>query len=282
MERANGIADQNGVRSPQAFGEEYRYGFPESEDQNTAYEFHFYDPYAFTSQIYRPQGDSYKPYLSYPNDFVTEAQNPRFAENSYKGPAADLANYEVQTVTGEPVRYDGDGPAYFQTGLSCVSSQAGGGVLLKGFRVREYDENGGLLGDVLSLTMEEPETFYIWSPDVSWSSQYDEVQKAAYIENTVGNFSAVLNEANIPMKKGHSYRRQIETYVRFGEKEGISLFLGEFGLSAAAQDPARGGLQWVSDVKGILEEAGLSYSYFAYNDEYYPLNRNNWKGAFAP
>lgn len=319
LERANGIADQNGVRSPQAFGEEYRYGFPESEDENTAYEFHFYDPYAFTSQIYRPQGDSYKPYLSYPNDFVAEAQNPRFAENSYKGPTVDLANYEVQTVTGEPVRYDGDGPAYFQTGLSCVSSQAGGGVLLKGFWVREYDENGGLLGDVLSLTMEEPETFYIWSPDVSWSSQYDEVQKAAYIENTVGNFSAVLNEANIPMKKGHSYqaeatlslfgfspdsqiapfmnrydcdgysvldkdylRRQIETYVRFGEKEGISLFLGEFGLSAAAQDPARGGLQWVSDVKGILEEAGLSYSYFAYNDEYYPLNRNNWKGASAP
>ena len=63
LERANGIADQCGVRSPQAFGEEYRYGFPESEDSNTAYEFHFYDPYAFTSQIYRHPGDSYKPYL---------------------------------------------------------------------------------------------------------------------------------------------------------------------------------------------------------------------------
>ena len=142
------------------------------------------------------------------------------------------------------------------------------------------------------------------------------IRDRAYIENTAGNFSAVLNEANIPMKKGHSYqaeatlslfgfspdseiapfmnrydcdgysvldkdylRRQIETYVRFGEKEGIPLFLGEFGLSAAAQDPARGGLQWVSDVKGILEEAGLSYSYFAYNDEYYPLDREHWKGA---
>lgn len=315
LERANGIADPNGVLIPQTFGEEYHYGFPESEDQNTAYEFHFYDPYAFTSQITAPQEDSYKPYLCYPNQFVAASENPRYAENIYRGPAADLDNYEVQTIVGEPVRYDGESPAYFQTGISCVSSQVGGGVLLYGFRVKEYNEQGEFIGEVLNLTMKEPETFYIWSPDYSFSSQYDETKQAAYIENAAGNFSAVLNEANIPMKKGHSYQVEadlslygfapgsqiapfmnrydcdsysvldkeyllgrLEPYIQFGQQEGRPLFVGEFGLSAAAQDPARGGLQWVSDVKGILEEAGLSYSYFAYNDVYYPLNFENWKG----
>ena len=316
LEQATGIADQSGVRSPQVFGEEYRYGFPETEDKNTAYEFHFYDPYAFTSQITEPQGDSYKPYLSYPNGFVVEAQNPQYADNIYKGPAADLSDYGIQTITGEPVRYDGDVPAYFQAGISCESSQAGGGLLLYGLRVREYDENGELLGEVLNLTMEEPETFYVWSSETSGSSQYDEAKQAVYIENTGGSFSAVLNEANIPMEEGHSYQveadlslygfppdgrvvpfmnrydcesysvldkeyleEKMNTYVQFGKKEGLTLFVGEFGLSAAAQNPVRGGLQWVSDVRGILEEAGLGYSYFAYNDPYYPLDAQNWKGG---
>ena len=182
-------------RSPQAFGEEYRYGFPESEDSNTAYEFHFYDPYAFTSQIYRPQGIptsliSATPTILWPRLKILSSR-----KISTRGLPPILITTRFRPSPGSRCATTGR-PRLFQTGLSCVSSQVGrrapqglpGPGIRRKRRPRGCSEpDHGGAGDL-----------YIWSPDVSWSSQYDDAQKAAYIENTAGNFSAVLNEANIP------------------------------------------------------------------------------------
>ena len=312
-EVVSGITDGEGNPQNVVFTAAEHYGYPELEDANVAYEFHMYDPYAFTHQVTAEAGTSNKPYTSYPNEFITASENQKYVEDAYRGGSLDVSNPQEQTITSELISLDGSKPRFFQTGIAVISEQTGGNVWLTSLRVDEYDQNRNLVRNVLKLDMDTPETFLIWTGGDAAYFDYDPANKAVHLQSLYSMYSAVLNEASIPVKKGNFYQvkaavrasgfgpgseirpfinvyecdsykvlninylsSQMNMRMQFSLAFGKAMFLGEFGAAEVTYSPERGGQQWIQDMRSLAEEKGLSYNYFAYNDGYFDIDRSRW------
>jgi len=60
-------------------------------------------------------------------------------------------------------------------------------------------------------------------------------------------------------------------YVSWGQAHGVPLFLGEYGLYRACFEQDRGGLTWVSDMRSLLAQHGLSSTYHTWHEDAFGL-----------
>jgi endoglucanase len=68
-------------------------------------------------------------------------------------------------------------------------------------------------------------------------------------------------------KRGKAYLEQeLESYLEWGKKAGVPLYLGEFGTIADSFLPERGGEKWVRDMLDLLTERKISFAYYAYHE----------------
>lgn len=66
-------------------------------------------------------------------------------------------------------------------------------------------------------------------------------------------------------------KSELEAYLNWGKKEGVPLYLGEFGTIRDSFLPGRGGDKWVADMLDLLKEAELSFAYHTYHEKPFGL-----------
>lgn len=65
--------------------------------------------------------------------------------------------------------------------------------------------------------------------------------------------------------------QELGAYVAWGKKQGVPLFLGEFGVTKFAFEGDNGGLRWVSDMLDLLAAQNLNYTYHDYHETFMGL-----------
>ncbi|HET9929202.1 MAG TPA: hypothetical protein VFQ35_00880, partial [Polyangiaceae bacterium] len=59
----------------------------------------------------------------------------------------------------------------------------------------------------------------------------------------------------------------IDDYLSWGNRNGVPMYLGEFGVYRACFEGDKGGLNWVSDMLDLLRERSLPFTYHAYHED---------------
>ncbi len=74
-------------------------------------------------------------------------------------------------------------------------------------------------------------------------------------------------------------KRSLETiigeYIAYANKEGLPLYLGEFGTAADSFRAGRGGITWVEDMLDILVKNGISYNYHTWRESPFGIHQHD-------
>lgn len=62
-----------------------------------------------------------------------------------------------------------------------------------------------------------------------------------------------------------------ERYLDWGARQGVPLYLGEFGLIRAAFEANRNGLGWAADMIDLAEAANLPWTWHSYHEDHFAL-----------
>lgn len=70
-----------------------------------------------------------------------------------------------------------------------------------------------------------------------------------------------------PLRNAANLAVTVQPFMDWGREHQVPLFVSAFGTSAATFEAGKGGLSWVSDMLGVLDQAELSFCYDAYQGE---------------
>jgi len=65
----------------------------------------------------------------------------------------------------------------------------------------------------------------------------------------------------------------LQRYLDWGRRQGVPLYLGEFGLIRAAFEANRNGLGWAADMIDLADAAELPWTWHSYHEDYFGLYR---------
>jgi endoglucanase len=72
--------------------------------------------------------------------------------------------------------------------------------------------------------------------------------------------------------RGRAFLEQeLDAYVAWGKREGVPLYLGEFGVIRHGFEDGRGGERWVADMLDLLLERKIGFTYHDYHEEHFGL-----------
>ncbi|HIZ56462.1 MAG TPA: cellulase family glycosylhydrolase [Firmicutes bacterium] len=280
------------------------------DDNNTAYEFHCYDPYSFTHQNLRWAGtEGITP--SYPSDewmalnilddWVGCSGSSATAELDdgwveYKSTAVSkTGQYNIGSITLR-AQNTGDETVFFDD----VKVEAyKDGELVKTVKELDFDD-AGKMGD-----------FYFWAADGNGGSSYSDnggyngsgcyaITGTTSDANMSGckfaledGFEYVLTakvkasksvkaEARIDfslaenaMTLGYEYLESIlKEYVQFGIDHNVPVYLGEFGADIHSFENNRGGERYVADMLDICKKYTIHFTYHTYHEDTFGLYMN--------
>lgn len=82
-----------------------------------------------------------------------------------------------------------------------------------------------------------------------------------------------FSSSQVPVRvRDKSYlEAELDSYLEWGRREQVPLYLGEFGTIRKSFEAERGGAAWVSDMLDLLQERNLSFAYHAYHEEFFAL-----------
>lgn len=273
------------------------------EDENTAYEFHTYDPHSYTHQGFDWAGTAGTA-SAYPNDdlYVSGAGWLSFTAASRAKPGAagwQAIESRLVTVTN---------PQANTVALCFQASNIGkdGCVYADDLYIDVYGEDGNLIRSVPCETAEYHGAFSFWAqngkgsgkPDTS--TGYDD-RHSLRIRGTTGDANMTLIRLAHTQGQKYKVRGQIlaenataastvtlrldafhaQTFSEgsrnllrqsvadaraVSEQLARPLYCGEFGAGIHCFEKDRGGAQWVSDCIAFLEEAGISLNYHSFYD----------------
>jgi aryl-phospho-beta-D-glucosidase BglC (GH1 family) len=65
--------------------------------------------------------------------------------------------------------------------------------------------------------------------------------------------------------------KELNSYLEFGRKNNVPLYLGEFGLIYHCFKEGKGGLEWTADMLDILKENKVHFTYHVYHEDNFGL-----------
>ncbi len=78
--------------------------------------------------------------------------------------------------------------------------------------------------------------------------------------------------------RGKEYLEQeLDAYLQWGKKEGVPVYMGEWGTIRDSFLPGRGGELWVRDMLTLIDEKNVSHSYHSYHEMAFGLFRSEGK-----
>jgi endoglucanase len=288
-------------------------------DSNTAYEFHFYDPYKFNYQGFDSggyDGDGGK----YPDlDYIEDKSSLSWYTGTFDNPRLATGNTPWKYFEG--VKYKVTDPK-IKVGIpALVAENIRGTVSYDDVVIKEFDPTGKLTKTVTAISTNSPTGWGFWSSNGSGAqgtTTSGRTDRAALtITGTTGDANLTNYDSTIITKPGYSYQMsgwmkgeniganstaqlrldfqtstrpiqvrdkaflasKMQPYIDWGKKNEVPLYLGEFGAGVNTFKNNKGGLTWVNDVIDIAAANKLSFNYHAYHEDYFGLNPGSGKNV---
>lgn len=284
------------------------------DDDNTVYEFHFYEPHSYSHQGFSWAGTGGME-SKYPDESIVMAGNTKWMTATFNGDMADLSDSEWQYLESSFLTVNSD--EYKVLSLVFQAEDTGGkGVAnADNLKLDEYDENGKFIQTVYTDDFSKDNSFYFWSSNNSGSGFIN--RSVGYEDNSSLCISGTTDDAsfgksNFKAVKGHKYKASgyfkventdknavirprvdaldadyaypfnkafleagILNNIQFAIEENVPVYCGEFGAGINCFKEGMGGKEWVSDVIDVFLENDISFNYHTYHEESFGLYTNN-------
>jgi endoglucanase len=285
--------------------EDANYNFPEINDNNKVYEFHTYEPYYYTHQLFSWSGlpDGGK----YPDENNIIFENADWHTGIFNNPAAPAGNSAWQRFEG--IKYKITDPQ-IKIGIpALVGANVTGRIYFDSISVNEFDATGNYTQTIMQLNLNNLDDWGYWSNNGSGARGLSTTtgvgdNSSFYIEGATGdcnisnykkgfiakqNFFYQINgwmkgeniaagaackirldflKTNSPIfKRDKTYMEYaINKYVAWAQQKNVPVYMGEFGAGFHCFENNKGGLQFVTDVLDITKASGIHFTYHAYHE----------------
>jgi endoglucanase len=278
-------------------------------DDNTAYEFHIYDPFLFTHQLFTwaATGDGGK----YPDESIVSYTNGSWYTGTFDNPVVNAGNSDWTYFEG--VKYKITDPKIKIGAPALIGAKVAGKIYFDDIVIKEYDANGNFVQDILSNTADALNGWNYWSSNNTGSSglatQGHSNGKSLFIEGSTDDCNlSNYNSLFIP-KQGYSYQisgwmkgenvaavaacklridfttttdpvltrgkqlleSRVKRFIDWAEAKNVPLYMGEFGAGIHCFENNKGGLQWVTDMVDIAKANTIHFSYHSYHEDSFGL-----------
>jgi endoglucanase len=288
--------------------------FPTVTGENIIYEFHGYDPYLYTHQLFdwAKLGDGGK----YPDEDVIEFVDGNWYSATFNNPSLNEGTNDWSYFEAEKYQIIDDKikVAY----LAIVGAKVGGTVYFDDITINEYDENGVFTRTIADLNLASINNWYFWSANntgtygLSTNIGHNDnlslfIKNASddcNLSNTALSFipiknyyyqingwmkgENVANNANCKirldfltsdypiLKRNKNYLVSVlQKYIDFAKTKNVPLYMGEFGAGAPCFENNKGGLQFVEDMVSIAKSANIHFTYHAYHEDSFGLYKGS-------
>jgi endoglucanase len=284
--------------------------FPVSTDKNTVYEFHMYDPWQYTHQLfnwgYNADGGKY------PDESIISYTNSSWHTATFNNPLLPAGNTDWRYFEGE--KYTVKDANIKLAVPALVGKSCNGTVYFDDIIIKEYNPAGVFTGNILSINLNSADNWGYWSQNNSGQSGLSNQQgqsdnSSLYISAATGdcnlsNYSKIF----IP-KQGYAYQvsgwmkgenisaaagcmlridflstadaiygrnksflqSTVQKFINWSVRKNVPLYMGEFGAGVHCFNNDKGGLQWVSDMIDICKQNNLHFTYHAYHEDSFGL-----------
>jgi endoglucanase len=283
--------------------------FPLINDNKVAYEFHIYDPFLFTHQLFSwaGLGDGGK----YPDENIINYSNLNWYTAIFNNPKLPSANSDWVYYTG--IKYKITDPKTKIGVPALVGANVTGRVYFDDIVIKEYDDNGVFVRDMASYSTDNLDGWGYWSSNSSGTngvaSTGQSNGKSIYIDGATGdcnmgnftdafqpksNYSYQISgwmkgdnvatnancllrldfyDTNDPIvKRNKQYLEFImNKYATWAAQKNVPLYMGEFGVGNPCFQNNKGGLTWVTDMVDIAKAKGINFSYHSYHEDSFGL-----------
>jgi endoglucanase len=286
------------------------FNFPEITDNNKVYEFHTYEPYYYTHQLFNWSGlpDGGK----YPDENNVIFENADWHTGIFNNPAAAAGNTNWQKFEG--IKYKVTDPL-IKIGIPVlVGANVAGRIYFDSITVNEFDAVGNYTQTIMALNLDNIEDWGFWSNNGSGAKGISTTTGAGdntsfFIEGATGdcnisnykkgfvakqNFYYQINgwmkgdnvaanaackirldflKTNSPIfKRDKTYMEYaINKYVNWAQQKNVPVYMGEFGAGYHCFQNNKGGLQFVTDVLDITKASNIHFTYHAYHESSFGL-----------
>lgn len=275
------------------------------DDDNTVYEFHFYDPPEYTHQ-----GASGGEGFVYPNESRIFEMGSSSNIASAKYEKADVKNTNWQILKTEPIVATEDNQI-INFNITTAFFKDNTTAYIDDMILEEYDENGKLVNVLMKNGFETESVISFWGAGRDVKSKFvltmGNEKKGCCAVTGVKNI-ATSSQNLYKATKGHSYvasiavkllgtqdtttvyplvtllqsddytllnkeylRQRLDSVISFAKEHNVPLYCGEFGADAECFKKDRGGDIWVADMLDILIEEGVHFNYHAYHEPMFGL-----------
>lgn len=282
------------------------YNFPKINDNNVVYEFHFYNPFEYTHQLFSwtNLGEGGK----YPDESVVYTHDTQWYTATFNNPTLGMGTTDWQYFEG--VKYTVN-DVNIKIGIpALVAANVGGRVYFDNIEIKEFDPDGELVQTILENPLNNSDGWYYWSENnsghagLSNSTGISE-NTSLFIDGADGDCNYSNYKNPFLVKQGYSYQisgwmkgqnvsnnaacrlridflttdnpvftrnktyleHEIKKYADWGQKNNVPIYMGEFGVGCHCFENNKGGLQWVSDMIDIAKVNGLHFSYHTYHED---------------
>ncbi len=282
------------------------YNFPKINDNNVVYEFHFYNPFEYTHQLFSwtNLGEGGK----YPDESVVYTHDTQWHTATFNNPTLGIGTTDWQYFEG--VKYTVN-DVNIKIGIpALVAANVGGRVYFDNIEIKEFDPDGELVQTILENPLNNSDGWYYWSENnsghagLSNSTGISE-NTSLFIDGADGDCNYSNYKNPFLVKQGYSYQisgwmkgqnvsnnaacrlridflttdnpvftrnktyleHEIKKYADWGQKNNVPIYMGEFGVGCHCFENNKGGLQWVSDMIDIAKVNGLHFSYHTYHED---------------
>ncbi len=281
------------------------YNFPSITDNNLVYEFHIYDPYEYTHQLFSwaNLGDGGR----YPDETIFSLNNAEWYTATFDNPKLKSGNNDWKYFEGEKYKISDTAIKFGLPAL--VGAGATGRVYFDKIEINEFDANGNFTRKLLEMNLDNIDGWGYWSMNNTGSyglAQNTGVgdMNSLYIENSTAdcnlsnynkvfqplqNYSYQINgwmkgtniantascmlridflKTNSPIQTRNktSLSYAVSKYTDWGKNKNRPMYMGEFGAGFHCFQNDKGGLQWVEDMLDIAMTLHLPFSYHAYHE----------------
>jgi endoglucanase len=286
------------------------YNFPAINDNNTTYEFHIYDPFQYTHQLFSwaNLGDGGK----YPDETIISYANADWYTATFNNPAMPAGTNNWQYFQGEKYKIT---DANIKLGVpALVGANVNGRVYFDSIEIKEYDANDAFSKIILQLNLNNTSGWGYWSSNNSGSFGLSSTtgsndNNSLYIDGATGdcnisnynklfqpkqNYSYQINgwmkgenvaasagcrlridflKTNSPiLARNKTYLESVlKRFADWGKAKNAPIYMGEFGTGIHCFENNKGGLQWVIDMIDIAKANNFYFTYHSYHEDNFGL-----------
>lgn len=285
------------------------------DDDNTVYEFHYYDPHAFTHQGFDWVGTLGND-VTYPDEsYIVSGGDLQWGTSTFAGEQADTGDTAWQYLKSGRITPKADGTQLINLVFQAENLGEYGYARGDELRLDEYDEDGNWVQTIYAEDFDRNASLNFWSSDSSGGLYY--VSGEGHEADGSLMIAGTTSDANGGSRyfcptPGHSYEasgyflvntKNADAIVRprvdvwdtdgvsvlnreylektmaqntaFSDKYNVPVYCGEFGAGVHCFEDDRGGDRWLDDVMDIFRGADISFNYHAYNEGSFGLHNGS-------